>query len=244
MIKIKQKVKISALATLTVFLMIILFPIPLISAETITHTDPEDDVLRLDPYNPFSMQWGDFMDGIDILEFKVDGNNFNITFVGNSGEGMTYQILFFIGEYNPLTTTMADYAIMYMNWSQLGLFNGLFVKFITEITMEVWNGTEWTADITNGTSVGSITGKTFSATVPPSALNITSSTTYFAGSIYMDIYDLTYIYMDYCPNDFSPYQQNSGSEETLGVPGYDLFILFGSLLSVSILLIKKRRDKS
>ena len=118
----------------------------------------------------------------------------------------------------------------------------------------VWNGTEFTIFMyAMPVSVGSVSGKTFSANIPTAALSITSSMDwFFIASIY-DSATPDVMYVDVCPDSYLSQMCPEGDGDGDGngdgdgveftIPGYEIPILLGitTIFTMGLIYIQKKR---
>lgn len=197
-----------------------------------------------------SIKKGDYHDEIDIVKFKINAQNLNLTFAGNindwegvgdvaTGAIMVLHPNFDMEIYKEGNMTYPYYAVYYDNWSQSLGYRVIFAyvyEYLGDEDSEFWNGSGWVMGEDDALPIGTASGKSIIADVPPEAYNITNNTTYIAQSIHIK-YSPNEIkaYIDIAPEEYMLLEE---TEEL--IPGYNLFIVVGVLVGISLIIIKKQ----
>ena len=197
---------------------------------------------------------GNYHDEIDIVKFEINNQNLNLTFAGNindwegAGDVKTGAIMvlhpnFDMELYKEGNMTYPYYAIYYDNWSQSLGYRVIFAhvyEYLGDEDREFWNETAgWVSNNTLALDIGSASDKSIIANVPPEAYNITNNTTYIAQSIHIKYSpsEIKY-YIDIAPEEYMLLEE---TEEV--IPSYNLFIIVGVLVGISLIIIKKQIGK-
>lgn len=196
--------------------------------------DTVDDVYRFENYK--LKDQGDYKDDIDIITLELDGQFVKISFAANLlSADLTCTIYFFI-HYDP-NNISNEYGIFYANYSSFLSLRVFFVKFIGGLqTKQYWSGIDWTYNISQGESIGSVSNNTISGTIPLQAWEIPNNVTFYAISTSGDPSTDKYVYADVAPNEYSPYKLPSNK-----VLGYELSILFSCIISFSFIILGKMK---
>ncbi|MFX1573723.1 MAG: hypothetical protein ACFFB0_13315 [Promethearchaeota archaeon] len=201
--------------------------------------DTVDDIYRFENYKVKDQ--GDFKDDIDITTIKLDDQFAKISFAAKLMSAEMTCTIYFFSHYDPNNISY-EYGIFYANYSSFSQNENLkvfFVKFAEgSQTKQFWNGIDWSWNISQGESIGSISNNTINGTIPIQAWQIPNNVTFYAISTSGDPSTDKYVYADVAPNEYSPYKLPSNK-----VLGYELFILFSSIICISFIIVWYSMEK-
>jgi hypothetical protein len=223
-----------------------------------TITDPENDVYRVKyvivtPFgygtSPNPAQQGDYHDEIDIVKFEINGQNMNLTFAGNiadwqsTGVYDTIAMMLLYPNFDmdlfPEEPQYPYYVAYYQNHSIYGPdYKLVFVHNIDNETSLYWEGVGWTDDQGSSANIGSASGKSIIANVPPGAYTIPDNVTYIVASEHDEYLGGSegIAYLDVAPNEYEPWPDAAEDE----IPSYNLIIMVGVLVGICLIIIKKK----
>ena len=223
---------------------------PVVGLNT-TVNDAENDVYYVSlTAEGENIKKGNYHDEIDIVKFEINNQNLNLTFAGNindwegADDVITEAVMvlhpnFDMELYKEGNMTYPYYAIYYDNWSQSLGYRVIFAhvyEYLGDEDREFWNETAgWVSNNTLALDIGSASDKSIIANVPPKAYNITNNTTYIAQSIHIKYSpsEIKY-YIDIAPEEYMLLEE---TEEV--IPGYNLFIIVGVLVGISLIIVRK-----
>ena len=229
----KRKIIIFAIFNIIVFCSIIYF-LPIGHAINYTTSDVEDDVLR------DGDTVGDFYDEIDIVKLSITGRNINFTVAGNlanwnySYVGKIYFSQgFTVDASNNVVWRPPYYVIDFEN--KTGPIEAFLEKGYSiggnNFAYEQWNGTGW-ENRTTATPANILVEVTEHSVICyiPDAVEEIPSNLKAVGKTRMSTFDPDFnIYSDVTP---IPTADTS-------IPSYNLLILIGTMIGISIIIIKK-----
>lgn len=199
--------------------------------------DTADDIYRFE--NNKLKDQGDFKDDIDIIKLELDGQFVKISFTANLLSAELTCTIYFFSHYDPYNISY-EYGIFYANYSFFSQNESLrvfFIKFIGGLqTKQYWSGIDWSYNISQGESIGSVLNNTISGTIPLQAWEIPNNVTFYAISTSGDPSTDKYVYADVAPNEYSPYKLPSNK-----VLGYELSILFSCIICISFITLWKKK---
>ena len=246
--------KLYALSFLSILLIVLILQnVPQGIGLTETKNDPVNDVYYFPHNSILPTGKGDYVDGIDIIRLDLDGQYVNVTFEGSleaisvADEWLQCSIFFF-ETYDPLISNFDQwqYSVTYKSIHPTEPYYVYFIHYIPNsgYTSDYWNGSGWSSSGLDGVSIGNVTGNLLTAEIPPLAFTVLDNVTYFVESQWGNFLDPKYNtswHVDYCPDEFSDYLEafdGDGGDDA--IPGYDMFIFIGTIIGISIILLKKR----
>ncbi|MFX1322883.1 MAG: hypothetical protein ACFFAQ_14695 [Promethearchaeota archaeon] len=215
-------------------------------------TDPENDVYCIHyTESGQEISKGDFHDEIDIVKFEINEQTMNLTFAGNIADWQSSDSLDLSVETWAIILLHPDfqgfdiqsypfYEIIYHNETIYLLDYRMILTYVTEFDEEYWDGSGWTSDINLAVDVGSASGKSIIANVSTDALNITEDLTFIPQSTCYNslmLQDEIIVYADFAPNKYDPFASDDE------IPSYNLFIVVGVLVGISLIIIKNQIKK-
>ena len=232
----KRKLIILTIFTIGVFCSIT-SSLPIVHAINYTTSDVEDDVLKgCDPRDT-----GDYYDEIDIVNLNVAGRNINITVAGNftswgsshSGS-ITFSPSIQVSPQNSLIFSSPWYAVDFENKS--GPIEATLERGRTldgNPVYEEWNGIGWEnqSTATPVNIVLDVTEHSVICYIPDAVEEIPSNMKVIAKTHLWILSPTICTFSDITPLPAPP----------SGVPSYNLFILIGTMIGVSIIIIRKYR---
>ena len=231
----KRKITILAIFSIIVFCSIINF-LPNVHAINYTTSDVEDDVLRgCDP-----QETGDYYDEIDIVHLTVAGRNINITVAGNFtswGSLHSGSLIFSpsieVNSKNGLAIGIPWYRVDFENKSgpiEATLERGRSLGG-NNYTHEQWNGSGWEdqSTATPANIIVDVTEHSVICYIPDAVEEIPSNMKVIGTTHLWVLSPTTCTFSDVTP---VPAADNA-------VPSYNLFILIGTMIGVSFIIIKK-----
>ena len=229
-------------------------------------TDPENDVYRVKyesiifmspptfgyvpaPSSAQDAGRGDYHDEIDIVKFEINGQTMNLTFAGNindwqmTGIYVTIAMMLLFPDFDMALYKQGKqqypfYVAYYQNHSHFGPdYKLVFIHQIDNETSECWDGAGWTDTQILAASIGSASGKSIIANVPPGAYTIPDNVTYIAASEHDEYLGggESMAYLDIAPNEYELWSVSKDE-----IPSYNLFIVLGVLFGISLIIIKKQ----
>ena len=248
--------KLYALSFLSFLLILLtLQNLPRVIGLTETKNDPVNDVYYFPHNSIIPTNKSDYKDGIDIIRLDLDGQYVNVTFEGSlealsvADEWLECSI-FFYETYDPLIDSydQRQYSVTYKSIPPDSLnYNVYFIYWEPNFgySLKYWNGTSFEYNAFAGISIGNVTGNLLTAEIPPLAFTVLDNVTYYVESQWGNLMDPKYTswHADCCPDAFSDYLEPSDGDGDGGddaIPGYDMLILIGAIIGISIILLKKR----
>ena len=212
-------------------------------------TDPENDVYRVHmTESSQDIKKGDYHDEIDIVKLEINGQTVNLTFAGNIADWQfndtveTRAIIVLHEDFTSLEDmTYPYYAILYDNWTYYELGYRLFLTYETEFDSEYWNGSGWASSEDLAVDVGFASDKSIVANVPSGAFIIPDDITFLAQAMcaeFIVMFIEMIVYTDIAPNKYDPLASSADQ-----IPSYNLFIVVGVLVGISLIIIKKQIGK-
>ncbi|MBN1801750.1 MAG: hypothetical protein JW891_09610 [Candidatus Lokiarchaeota archaeon] len=246
--------------------------VPKASAAPSTFTDGTEDFYKItfteddffstysmpveDPQPPYKTAW---RDEFDIVELKIDGQDFNITFdvpFQNPWDPFSRKDkveIRFYQQFDSLTyhTSNGDFypfyqvLVLYMHSMDMEpvvvlqhvSYPSMYPRFEDTSSSIPWAlsfGSYWTGtdfgSRTQYIEIGHISGNTIHGTIDPNAFNVSECENIIAASYCVSGYDL---FIDFAPDSYNFLL----SLESESLPGYDIIIFFGISIGICIFLI-------
>lgn len=246
--------KLYALSFLSFLLILLILQyLPRVISLTETNNDPVNDVYYFPHNSIIPTGKGDYKDGIDIIKLDLDGQYVNVTFEGSlealsvADEWLDCSIFLF-ETYDPLISNydQRQYSVTYKSVPPDSPdYDVYFIYYESNggYANKYWDGDSFEYNAYDGISIGNVTGNLLTAEIPPLAFTVLDNVTYYVMAQWGNFMDPKYTswHADYCPDAFTDYLETfdgDGGDEA--IPGYDMFILIGAIIGISIILLKKR----
>ncbi|MFX0043881.1 MAG: hypothetical protein ACFE8L_13295, partial [Candidatus Hodarchaeota archaeon] len=212
--------------------------LPVVNGYDYIFDDAEDDVYQYCTDTEETVI-GDYHDEIDIVNLNITGKHASFTVAGNISDWNIYHwfYLVFSENFRPSGPLFFIWTVPYYELEIESSFISLERAYISGETLfhEEWNGTHWenSSTATPANILNEVSQHSISAYIPDVVEEIPSSMKclLYAG---FNGYPCSYA-------DYAPARPTSGGGDE--IPGYNIFLLIGSMIGVAFFLLRKKYKK-